>query len=107
LLTLTSNSSTGVTSTVTLSGTGLSVSYEVNLNWQAPASSSDPAVGYNVYRSSNGGSSYQLLNSSVDAQMSYTDTTVQASMAYIYYVESVDAEGNASSPSNVTNITIP
>jgi Abnormal spindle-like microcephaly-assoc'd, ASPM-SPD-2-Hydin len=107
LLTLTSNSSTGVTSTVTLSGTGLTVAYQVNLSWDAPASSSDPAVGYNVYRASSGSSSYSLMNSSLDAATSYTDTTVADGTSYTYYVVSVDSAGNQSSPSSAFTATIP
>jgi hypothetical protein len=107
VLTLTSNSSTGVTSTVTLSGTGLTVSYEVNLSWDAPASSSDPAVGYNVYRASSGSSSYSLINPSLDGSTNYTDTTVADGTSYTYYVVSVDSAGNQSAPSSAFTATIP
>jgi len=82
-------------------------SYEVNLTWTAPSSSSDPVTGYNVYRSPSGSSSYQLINTSVITQAAYTDTTVQVGQTYDYIVESVDASGNLSAPSNMAAVTIP
>ena len=106
---LTSNSSTGTTSTISLSGTGVasSSSYEVTLSWDAPTDSSDPVAGYNIYRAVSGSSTYQLLNSSVDSSTSYTDTTVATNTSYSYYVESVDAAGNQSAPSNTYTVSIP
>jgi len=91
------------------SGSGASSpsSYEVNLTWDAPTSSPDPVAGYNVYRAVSGSSTYQLLNSSVDTSTTYTDTTVADNTSYTYYVESVDAEGNESVPSNTFTISIP
>ncbi|MGC2606481.1 MAG: choice-of-anchor D domain-containing protein, partial [Silvibacterium sp.] len=105
-VTLTDNASPG-TATIALSGTGQAASYEVDLTWDAPGSSSDPVVGYNVYRATGSSSSYQLLNTSVNTPASYTDTTVQDGTAYTYYVVSVDASGNRSSPSNTWSVTIP
>jgi hypothetical protein len=104
-LTITSNSSINPTSTISLSGT--SVAHQVELNWNAPSSSTDPIAGYHVYRSSGGSSAYQLLNSSVDAQTTYADTTVQSGLTYDYVVKSVDNSGLESGPSNETSITIP
>jgi hypothetical protein len=82
-------------------------SYEVNLTWDAPAFSIDPVAGYDVYRAASGSPTYQLLNSQVDSSTSYTDTNVVKNTTYIYYVESVDAEGNQSVPSNTFIATIP
>jgi hypothetical protein len=106
-VTLTSNSSTGTSSTISLSGTGMALSYEVTLTWDAPTDSSDPVAGYNVYRAISGSSTYELLNSSLDTTTTYTDATVQNATAYIYYVESVDDEGNPSVPSNDFTVSIP
>ncbi|MGO8756761.1 MAG: choice-of-anchor D domain-containing protein, partial [Terracidiphilus sp.] len=106
-LTLTSNSSTGTSTVIGLSGTGVAVSYTVSLTWDAPSSSTDPVAGYNVYRSPSGSSSYQQLNSAVVTQTTYTDTTVQDGETYDYIVESVDASGITSVPSNVAAATIP
>jgi len=81
--------------------------HTVTLSWDAPSSSTDPVVGYNIYRAASGSSSYQLVNSSVDTGTTYVDSTVQSGAAYIYYVESVDSSGNQSVPSNQVSVTIP
>jgi hypothetical protein len=92
---------------VSLSGTGMApATYEVELTWDAPASSSDPVAGYHIYRETGSGS-YALLNSSVNTPTTYTDTTVQAGATYNYEVKSVDASGVESTPSNVYTATIP
>jgi hypothetical protein len=106
-LTITSNSSTNSTAVISLSGTGIASSYKVNLSWSAPSSSADPVAGYNVYRSPSGGSNYQLLNSTVDTQTTYVDTTVQNGLTYDYIVESVDASGVQSVASSMAATTIP
>jgi fibronectin type 3 domain-containing protein len=106
-LTIQSNSSTNSTAVISLSGTGGSVVTEANLSWQAPSSSPVPIVGYNIYRSTGGSASYQLLNSSVDAQTTYVDSTVQAGLTYDYIVESVDSSGVESVPSNEATAIIP
>lgn len=106
-VTITSNSSSGSSSVITLTGTGVSSSHSVSLSWNAPAISSDPVSGYNVYRSPSGASAYQQLNSSALNQTSYVDTTVQSGKSYDYIVESVDASGVTSSPSNTASATVP
>jgi hypothetical protein len=106
-LTITSNSSTGSSALVSLSGTGAATSYQVNLTWDPPTSSPDPVAGYNVYRTLSGGTSYTQLNTSVMTQTSYTDMNVQNGQTYDYIVESVDASGNQSVPSNMAAIPIP
>jgi hypothetical protein len=105
-LTVQSNSATSPSAAISLSGTGESASHQVSLSWSAPASSSDPVVGYFVYRSSGSGS-YQQLNSSADTQATYVDSTVQAGLTYDYIVKSVDSAGNQSSASNSVAATIP
>ena len=106
-VTLTSNSSAGTMSTISLSGTGVAPSYEVDITWNAPADSSDPVVGYNIYRAVSGSSTYQLLNASYDSATSYADVTVASNTSYTYYVESVDAAGNSSIPSNTYSVSVP
>jgi len=104
-ITLTSNCSMG-SMAISLSGTGTAVSYTVDLTWEAPANSSDPVAGYNIYRATSGGS-YQLLNALVNTLTTYADTKVQNGIAYSYEVTSVDSQGNESAPSNVYATTIP
>jgi len=105
MLTISSNSSTNGTVGVSLSGAG--ALHQVNLSWQAPSSSSDPVAGYHIYRATGSSSSYSLLNSPVDTQTSYVDSVVTSGTNYTYYVKSVDASGNESSPSNSVTVTIP
>ena len=104
-LTITSTSTTNGAANIALSGTG--EPHEVDLSWNAPSSSVDPVAGYDVYRSSNGGTTYQLLNSSVDTATTYADMTVVAGQTYDFIVESVDASGFTSVPSNTITEMIP
>jgi len=97
--------SSASTSTVGLSGVG--ESHQVDLSWSSPTGSSDPAVGYNIYRAPGGTSSYQRVNATVETQTTFADSAVQSGVAYNYYVTSVDAEGRESSPSNTTTVTVP
>jgi hypothetical protein len=81
--------------------------YQVDLSWNAPATSADPVAGYYVYRSVSGGSAYQLLNSKVNLTTTFTDSTVEDGQAYVYYVTSVDASGVESAPSSPFDVAIP
>ena len=106
-LTLSSNSSTSTPTTIALTGTGVTASYSVSLSWSAPPSSTVPVVGYKVFRALEGSSTYTVLNSIVDTQTAYVDSTVAAGSAYAYIVESVDSSGTLSAPSNMFTVTIP
>lgn len=104
-ITISSNSSGGSNSTVSLSGTA--VAPVVDLSWNAPSSSPDPVAGYNVYRAACGSSTYAQLNASVIAATNYIDGTVQSGQSYDYFVESVDSAGNESAPSDIAAAAIP
>jgi hypothetical protein len=106
-LTISSNSSTNGTATIALSGTGTAAFYAVNLSWNAPTSSIDPVAGYNIYRALSGSSTYVLLNSSIDTETSYVDSTVVSGKAFDYITKSLDAAGVESLPSNIFSVTIP
>lgn len=106
-LTITSNSSTGSTALVSLSGTGAATFYQVNLTWDAPTSSTDPVAGYNVYRTPSGSTTYQQINTSVVTTTAYSDLNVTNGQTYDYIVESVDASGVVSVPSNTAVVPIP
>jgi hypothetical protein len=83
-------------------------SWEVNLVWQAPAVSPDPVAGYEAFRSPTGLWAYQLLAGTVAAPVTaYTDATVEPGQTYDYIVESEDASGNLSVPSNVATVAVP
>src|SRR5262249_48568969 len=104
-LTISSNSSTGNTTTVSLAGTGQS--FNVQLSWNAPSSPNDPVTGYRVYRALAGASSYSLVNSVLNSQTSYVDSSVKSDTSYQYYVTSVDAAGAESVPSNTASVSLP
>jgi hypothetical protein len=106
-LTISSTSSSNPTATIAITGTGTAVSYAVDLSWDAPVDSTDPVAGYNIYRSPGGSSTYQLLNSSVEALTAYVDSTVQNGTSYDYIVESVDSSGVESVPTSPVALTIP
>jgi hypothetical protein len=103
-LTIASNASSNPTVTVGLSGTGNP--HQVNLSWTAPTGTSDPVSGYNVYRAASGSGAFALLTS-VGAQTTYVDASVQSGSSYDYQVTSVDSSGKESTPSNKTTATIP
>lgn len=105
-LTISSNSSSGSSVVVALSGTGTSTAHSVDLSWNAPTGSTNPVVGYNLYRSIGGGS-LQLLNSSPVLQTVYVDNGVVSGSVYNYIAKSVDANGVESAPSNQIAVTIP
>jgi len=106
-LTVVSTSSTNPTATVPLTGTGIAISYTVNLTWDAPMDSPVPVAGYNIYRAVSGSPTYTLVNPLVDILTSYADTSVQSGAVYEYEVESVDAFGVASVPTSPISVTVP
>lgn len=71
------------------------------LNWTAPASSTDPVVGYQVFR--NGAQ----LTTAVVTGVTYTDKAIAPSTTYTYYVVSVDAAGAQSTASNSVSVVVP
>jgi hypothetical protein len=105
-ITISSNSSSGSTAGVALSGTGTAAAHEVDLSWDAPASSPDPVAGYNIYRATGSGS-FVLINSSPDSAVVYVDSTVVSGATYNYVVKAVDFSGVESIPSNQITLTIP
>jgi fibronectin type 3 domain-containing protein len=105
-LTINSTSSTNGTAVIALNGTGTAAALAVDLSWDAPGSSEVPIAGYNIYRATSGTSTFQLLNSSVDANTAYVDTTAQSGVSYDYYVESVSTSGMESVPSNIFSVTV-
>jgi hypothetical protein len=98
-------SSSAATKTIPLTGVG--ASHQVELSWNAPSSSQDPVVGYNVYRSPSSTTSYVRLNGGMESTTSYTDGTVQSGSSYKYVVKSVDSAGAESPASNPTTIAVP
>jgi fibronectin type 3 domain-containing protein len=106
-LTVKSTSSSNPTVVVNLSGTGTTVQHQVSLAWSPPSNSTPPVVGYRVYRATGSSTSYALLNSTLDASVSYVDSSVQSGLSYTYNVRSVDGSGVESVPSSKATATVP
>jgi hypothetical protein len=105
-LTISSNSTTGGTAVVALSGTGTAVAHQVDLSWDASTNPPNPVAGYNIYRLT-GTAPFALINSSPDPSLTYVDSAVTSGTTYSYEVKSVDSSGVESVPSNEITVTIP
>ena len=102
-ITVTSNASTP-SITVALQGSGVPAGdHLATLTWDASPSA---VAGYFVYRSSNGGP-YTRLNTTENASLNYTDSSVVAGQTYSYVVTSVTSENVESGYSNQVTATIP
>ncbi len=99
-LNFTSNASQG---TESLSGTGISPQYTVNLSWNG---STSPVVGYNVYRGTAVGS-YSKINTAIDATTAYSDNTVAPGVTYYYCATAVSSTGEESTYSAPIEVAVP
>jgi Abnormal spindle-like microcephaly-assoc'd, ASPM-SPD-2-Hydin len=77
---ITSNASNTPLS-VFFSGTGVAVPHSAALSWTA---STSVVTGYNIYRGAISGGPYTKLNSSPNAGITYTDTSVVSGQTYYY-----------------------
>jgi hypothetical protein len=91
----------------TLTGTGIAAPvHMVNLSWNAD--SSPNIVGYNIYRSSNGANgNYVKINSGLDANTSYTDSSVTDGQTYYYETTAVNSSNEESARSTAIAAVIP
>jgi hypothetical protein len=88
-----------------LTGTGVAQgSHNVYLSWDPGGGN---AVGYNVYRGTVQGGSYQMVNTALDASSNYTDYTVVSGATYYYVGTGVNAQGQESAYSNLAKAVIP
>ena len=78
-----------------LTGVGTVAPYSVNLWWN----STPDVVGYNVYRSTNAGGTYSRINSTLESNTAYTDSTVVSGQTYYYAATSVNSSGQESARS--------
>jgi fibronectin type 3 domain-containing protein len=78
--------------------------HSATLSW-IPSTSA--VVGYRVYRSTQSGTAYTLLTSTLVAGTSFVDTTVAKGQTYFYVVTAVDSLGSESAFSNEVLATIP
>ncbi|HZQ66938.1 MAG TPA: choice-of-anchor D domain-containing protein [Terriglobales bacterium] len=90
---------------VTLSGTGAQpVQHSVDLSWNP---STSQIIGYYIYRSNSSGSYGAPLNSTPQAGLSFTDSSVQSGSTYYYVVTAVDTNSQQSIHSNEAVAVIP
>ena len=88
-----------------LSGTGVAPQqYSVSLSWDA---STSPVVGYNVYRGSQSGGPYAKINTTLDPNTTYVDSSVASSQTYYYVTTAVNSSGQESAYSNQVQAMIP
>jgi hypothetical protein len=91
--------------TESLSGSGVAAPKQfVTLSWNA---STSPVVGYNVYRSSQGGGPYARISAGMDSATTFTDTTVTPGSTYFYVITAVNSHGKESKYSNQAQARVP
>jgi len=83
--------------------TGTGTTPFVTLSWNA--SNSPEVTGYNVYRKTTG--SYSKINSKLDAQTTYSDTSVTSGTTYYYATTAVNSSGKESGLSSSVEVTVP
>lgn len=84
-------------------GTG-TTSHTVDLSWNA---STSQVVGYNVYRGSQTGGPYTMINPVLEASTNFADSNVQSGQTYYYVVTSVDSSSHESAYSSPAQASIP
>jgi hypothetical protein len=82
----------GPAAAIPLTGTGTATQYSVSLFWN----STPDATGYNVYRGTSKNGKYSKINSTLDANTAYTDSTVVSGQTYYYAATSVNSSGQES-----------
>ena len=102
-LSFTSNAANSPT-VASLTGTGLG-SHTVTLNWKA--SSSQNITGYNIYRGTVSGGPYTKINSALDPNTNYIDSTVVDGQTYYYVTTAVNSSDEESTYSNQAQAVIP
>jgi hypothetical protein len=101
-LTINSNASNAKASE-SLSGTGVTPQHSVSLRWNASSSS---VAGYNIYRGTSPGA-YAKINSTLDTNTAYTDSTVVSGVTYYYVATAVNSSGQESAYSTPIQVSIP
>ena len=69
----------------------LAPAHTVGLSWDARTFPN--VVGYNIYRGPSANGPYTKINSSLDPNTTYSDTTLQAGETYYYVTTAVDNQG--------------
>lgn len=81
------------------------VKYKVQLSWKA--STSKNVVGYNIYRGTKSGGPYKKINSALDPNTKFTDSTVAAGDKYYYVAKAVNSSKKESAYSKQKQVVIP
>ncbi|HKU24738.1 MAG TPA: hypothetical protein VJQ54_04655, partial [Candidatus Sulfotelmatobacter sp.] len=103
-LTITANSGSQVHSVNVTLVVSTAVQHSVSLTW----TDGDSGIGgYNVYRSTQSGTGYAKLNSSLTTTTSYKDSNVQSGSTYYYVVTAVNTAGVESAFSTAVQALIP
>jgi hypothetical protein len=106
-LTITSNAANSPMN-ISLSGSGAAAAaaakHTVALSWER---SSSTVTGYFVYRGTKPSGPYTQLNSTPEANPSYSDGSVSNGELYYYYVTAVNSSNIQSTDSNQVSVTIP
>jgi hypothetical protein len=84
--------------------TGTGTAPYVDLSWKPSTST---VKGYNVYRSKSATGSYARINSSVDVDTAYEDSTIASGNTYYYATTAVSASGEESGYSNRVEVVVP
>jgi hypothetical protein len=92
---LTFSSNAASPTTASLTGIGTAPQHSVSLFWNASAG----VAGYNVYRSTSSTGTYVRINSSLDANTAYTDSSVLSGQTYYYEATAVNSSGQESARS--------
>jgi hypothetical protein len=104
-LTITSNAPNSPLN-ISLSGAGAAAAaaHSVALSWER---SNSTVTGYYVYRGTKSGGPFTQLNSTPEANPSYSDGSVSNGQVYYYYVTAVNSGNIQSADSNQVSVTIP
>jgi hypothetical protein len=84
--------------------TGTGTAPYVDLSWRPSTST---VKGYNVYRSKSATGSYARINSKVDVDTAYEDSTIASGNTYYYATTAVSASGEESGYSNRVEVVVP
>lgn len=87
-----------------MTGTGTVTPYTVSLSWNASTSS---VVGYNVYRGGAASGPFKKINSALDANTAYQDSTVVSGNTYYYAATAVGSDGKESALSTPVEAVVP
>ena len=82
----------------------VAVQHRATVSWTA---SSSAVTGYNVYRATQSGGPYTMLNSGLISGTTFVDSTVVSGATYYYVATAVDSSGVESAFSNQITAVIP